>query len=256
MGRRIIRRELTDVLEHLIALVENENLEVIEVQRLVLGEVEDTAWGANDDVRSAWALQHLLLLLERLAAQEALRSHVRHEFGETSEFTLDLVGELAGVSEDEGAAGLGVLVEAMKRGEDENGSLAHAGYGLAKDIDAHDGLRDALLLHVTGVLKTAIHDGLLELRAQDHVFETRGVDAHVIGRRLGSTSSGGGSRSAVNGNGTHRLKVDVVLVVVGKVGVLLGFYHSMGNYVNSCEICRGICLNCLCNFRVNDCAVR
>ena len=116
LQRVLIGRELTDVLENFIALVEDEDLEVVQVERLVLGEVKNTTGGADDDVRGIRALKHLLLLLKRLSAQDALSLHVGHEFGETVEFALDLIGELAGVSEDKGSAWLGVLVEAVKHG--------------------------------------------------------------------------------------------------------------------------------------------
>ena len=38
-------------------------------------------------------------------------------------------------------------LEQVERGEDKDGRLAHAGLGLADDVHAQDGLRDALVLH-------------------------------------------------------------------------------------------------------------
>ena len=70
---------LTKVLEHLIALIENKHLQVVEVEGLVFGKVQDATRSANDDVRGLVALKQLLLLLERLTAQDAFRSHVGHE---------------------------------------------------------------------------------------------------------------------------------------------------------------------------------
>ena len=56
---------------------------------------------------------------------------------------------------------LGVLTEAVEDGEHEDGGLAHTGDGLAENIDTHNGLGYAFLLHVTRVLETAIDDRLL-----------------------------------------------------------------------------------------------
>ena len=157
-GRGREEGKLTDVVEDLVALVENEHLKVVQIECFVLGQMKDTAWGADNDVGRLWALQQLFLLLEGLAAQNALRSNVGDEFGETGEFALNLVGELSSVGKDEDTGRLGALTDAVKRGEDEDGSLAHTRDGLAKDVDAHDGLGDALLLHVTRMLETAIND--------------------------------------------------------------------------------------------------
>ena len=117
---------LTDVLENLVALVENEHLEVVKVESLVFGEMEDSAWRANDDVRAVGTLEELLLLLEGLTTEDALSLHIGQEFGKASKFSLDLESQLAGVSQNEGSAGLGVVLEAVKHREHEDGSLAHA----------------------------------------------------------------------------------------------------------------------------------
>mmetsp|Transcript_39396 Transcript_39396/g.51560 ORF Transcript_39396/g.51560 Transcript_39396/m.51560 type:complete len:390 (+) Transcript_39396:638-1807(+) len=220
-----------DILEHLIALVENEHLQVVQVQGLVLGQVQDTAWGAHDDVGSVGALQQLLLLLKGLATEDAFSLNVWHELGETREFALDLVGKLTGVREDKSGAGLRVLVQAVKHSQDEDGSLAHTRDGLAEYIDAHDGLGDTFLLHIAGMLKAAIDYRLLKLGSQHHILETRGVYTDVVSRGL--SGIGGACCCCVCGLGSHGLQDDVVLVVVGKVGVLLswlGFYHSMGKF--------------------------
>lgn len=49
---------------------------------------------------------------------------------------------------------------------------------MAKDIDTEDSFGNALLLNVTGMLKTAIHYRALKFGLQKHVFETRGVHAN------------------------------------------------------------------------------
>ncbi len=71
---------LTDVFEHLIALIEDEHLEVVKVERLVLSEMEDTAGGTNNNVRCLGSLEHLLVLLEGLTTENNLSADVSHEF--------------------------------------------------------------------------------------------------------------------------------------------------------------------------------
>ena len=229
-GRGREEGKLTDVVEDLVALVENEHLKVVQIECFVLGQMKDTAWGADNDVGRLWALQQLFLLLEGLAAQNALRSNVGDEFGETGEFALNLVGELSSVGKDEDTGRLGALTDAVKRGEDEDGSLAHTRDGLAKDVDAHDGLGDALLLHVTRMLETAINDRLLELGSKNHVLERRGVDTDHVCGSLGGSSCGCGSLSRVAGDGGFLVVEEVNFIVVGE----LCFYHSIANCLVNC----------------------
>ena len=56
---------------------------------------------------------------------------------------------------------LWVLTKAVESWEHKDSRLTHTGDSLAEYVDTHDGLRYALLLHVTRMLETAINDGLL-----------------------------------------------------------------------------------------------
>ena len=67
----------------------------------------------------------------------------------------------------------------MEAREDEDGSLPHARLGLAHDIHTEDRLRDALVLHLRGVLEAAVDHGAEELRLEQEITEARGVDAGV-----------------------------------------------------------------------------
>lgn len=226
-------RAHVDILENLIALVEDEHLEVVQFKGSILGEMEDTAWGADNDVRSVGALEHLLLLLERLTTQDALSSNVGDELGETSEFTLDLVGELTSVSKHDARVGLWVLSEDMEGREDKDGSLTHTRDSLAEHINTHNSLGDALLLDVTGMLESTIDDGLLKLGSQNHVLEGCGMDTDVISGGLGGASSGSSGSGTVGGL-LLVLDLKLDLFVVGEGFVL--FYHSIAKLVKSLEI--------------------
>ena len=70
-------------------------------------------------------------------------------------------------------------LELVQGREHEDGRLAHAGLGLADDVHAQDGLRDALVLHLGRVLEAAVDNGAQELRLEQEVAEAGRVDAGV-----------------------------------------------------------------------------
>ncbi len=63
----------------------------------------------------------------------------------------------------------------MEGCKDEYGGLAHTGSSLADDVTSVHSNRDALVLDRRGGFEAALLDGVQELRAQDKVFEVRGV---------------------------------------------------------------------------------
>ena len=60
---------LTELLEHFVALVEDEVLQVLEVELLAPHEGQDPAGSADDDVRAV-GLEHLLVFGDRQAAEK------------------------------------------------------------------------------------------------------------------------------------------------------------------------------------------
>jgi len=87
-----------------------------------------------------------------------------------------------------------LTLQLLKGGNNKNGSLAHTALGLAEDITAQNGLRNALLLHFRRMLKTALGDGTQKLGLQKEVTEDSGlgtsVGALVLGNILGSGGLG------------------------------------------------------------------
>ena len=70
-----------------------------------------------------------------------------HVLGEPLVLLADLEGELPGVAHHE-HGDLSVLrLDLLQGGQHEDGGLAHPGLGLAQDVHAEHGLRDALMLH-------------------------------------------------------------------------------------------------------------
>lgn len=91
-------------------------------------------------------LQNLLIFLDWYTAIEYLISKVWEVLGESFELLLDLEGQFSGVTHDEGGRWLGVIIQLLQDGEDEDGGLSETGYSLAEDITTIVGLRNALLL--------------------------------------------------------------------------------------------------------------
>lgn len=92
---------LTILIQHLVALIENEVLQVGEAKDLVTDEGIDTAGSSNDDVRvSVLVLQHSDVLLDRSSAVEDADLDVRQELCEAIVLVLDLVCQFTGVTHD------------------------------------------------------------------------------------------------------------------------------------------------------------
>ena len=100
--------------------------------------------------------------------------------GEPLVLFTDLEGQLPGVAHDQdGDLAVGGL-DLLESGQDEDGRLSHAGLGLAQDVHAQHGLRDALVLHLGRVLKAAVDDCAQQLRLEEEVTEAGRVDADGV----------------------------------------------------------------------------
>mmetsp|Transcript_105623 Transcript_105623/g.278915 ORF Transcript_105623/g.278915 Transcript_105623/m.278915 type:complete len:452 (-) Transcript_105623:37-1392(-) len=181
---RGLDEDLLDVLAHvqlvqaLVALVEHELRQFVEFQVLFAEEAEDAAGSADQDLR-AGLLEHLLVLANGDAAIDNATLHVREVLGEAVELVLDLVRELTRVADHHSPDDLFTRIDLLQARQDKDRRLAHARLGLAEHIGAEDGLRDALVLHLGGVLEAAVHDGTVQLRLEQEVLETSGVDVGV-----------------------------------------------------------------------------
>lgn len=138
---------LTNLVQHLVTLIEDEDLAVSEAEMLVSHKSVQTTWSSNDDVRvGVLALEELGVFLDRGSSVEDSGLHIWHILAEASIFVLNLIGELAGVAHDENGGFASNWFDLLKSGENEDGSLTKTGFGLAKDIGSQNGLRNANLL--------------------------------------------------------------------------------------------------------------
>jgi hypothetical protein len=157
LGRILRHEDFLDLLphggliEHLVALVQNEMLQVIQLQNWILwwGAAEglDSTWSTYYDMRGSFLVfQNLLILLDWYTAEKDLLSNVWEILRESVCLLLDLVGQLSRVTQNEGGCWLGVIIELLQDRQDEHSGLTETGYSLAEDITAVVGLGDALLL--------------------------------------------------------------------------------------------------------------
>ena len=130
-------RLLTGLVQHLVALVEDEALDIAEAELLVSDEGVQTTRSCDDDVRVSLLVgEELDVLLHGSTTVEDGGLDIGHVLCESGVFVLDLVGELTSVAHDQnsGNARLRLLVHLLESCENEDGSLSETGLGLAEDI--------------------------------------------------------------------------------------------------------------------------
>mmetsp|Transcript_9687 Transcript_9687/g.26196 ORF Transcript_9687/g.26196 Transcript_9687/m.26196 type:complete len:227 (-) Transcript_9687:109-789(-) len=181
---RRLDEDLLDVLAHvelvqaLVALVQDELRELVELQVLLARQAEHAARGANEDMR-AIVLQHLLILGYRHTAVHHACLHVLEVLGEPVELMLDLIGQLTRVAHHQDLHALLRWVNLLKARQHEDRCLAHAGLGLAQNVGAQDCLWDTLMLHLRGMLEAAVYNGTEQLGLQEEVTKARSVDGGI-----------------------------------------------------------------------------
>ena len=155
-GLALLGGELADLaqgvdeaeVEHLISLVEHEDLDAREVERLLVDQIEQAARGGDENVGAAVEL--VAILAHRGAADDALHLEARKRaiiLGAVG----DLHREFAGRGQHQHPARLERdllvgLAQAVNRREHESGGLAGAGLGDAEQVAALQDRRDRLFL--------------------------------------------------------------------------------------------------------------
>lgn len=138
---------LTNLVEHLVTLIENKGLDVAKRQLLVADQRVQAAGGTDNDVGvSLIAGQLLNVLLDGSTTVEHSGLDIREILGKASILVLDLVGQLTRVAHNENRGLSSDRLQLVEGGQDEDSGLTQTGLGLAKNIDIKDGSRDAHLL--------------------------------------------------------------------------------------------------------------
>ncbi len=175
--------------EHLVGLVEDDDLELVQPQRAAVHQVDRAAGGGDDDVDALGQAAQLRADGGAAVDGEHAGAHAPAVAGDGLG---DLQRELAGRGEDEaergGAAGAAraLLAQALQHRQREGGRLAGAGRGLTDQVTALDQRRDRLGLDRGGDGVAERGDGPLELGAQREVGEARAL----LGEGLGGLEQG------------------------------------------------------------------
>jgi len=97
------------LIEHLVALIENKVLDVLELQGTLLDESEDTARGTDQDVGAELLVaENVLVSLDGHTTVEHLRADLGKVLAEASVLVLDLEGKLTSVERTTTATSPGV----------------------------------------------------------------------------------------------------------------------------------------------------
>lgn len=139
----------TRLIQHLVALVENEMLQVSEAKMPVAHKRVDTTWRADNDVRvGVLVAEQLDVLLHWSSAVEDTDLDIGQELGEAVVLVPNLVRQFTGMAHDQdsGDARLWLVVHLLERSKNENSRLAETGLGLAKHIVSKNSLGDGNLL--------------------------------------------------------------------------------------------------------------
>jgi hypothetical protein len=92
----------TNLVEHLVTLVEHETLDVAEAQVLVANQSVQATGGGDDNVRvSLLVCKDVDVVLDGGTAVEDCSSDIRKVLAETCVLVLDLEGQLASVAHDQ-----------------------------------------------------------------------------------------------------------------------------------------------------------
>ncbi len=167
---------LTDFIQHFVAFVENEDLQVWQVEVTLLDKLEDSSWCTDNDVRLLETLEESDVITDGDTSIDNLSSDVWHLRLQSHKLLFDLICQLSVMAEHKCGAGLGILGQLMQNSQNEDCCLAHTWFCLAQNVNTNHSLWNALLLDLWGMFEPAINDGSLQLRLQKHVFEASWVD--------------------------------------------------------------------------------
>ncbi len=133
------------LLEHLVYLVDDEDLELRGIEGLVLHEHLDTARAAHNDVGLV-GFKALLLLRKGDTTVDALHGDALEVGLEALELLGDLVCKLPGVHNHESLEAI-IRIDALQGDSHEDSCLAHASLGLCDNVIACQAIGNRLLLN-------------------------------------------------------------------------------------------------------------
>jgi len=170
------------LVKHLVALIEDEVLQIGEAEVPVADESVDTAGGTDNNVGvRVLVAKKLDVRLNGCSAVEDTNPDIGQELGETVVLVPDLVGQLTSVAHDQngGDTRLGLLVHLLQGSEDEDGCLSETGLGLAENVVTEDGLRNGNLLDLGRMFEATVRNRSHKLVLQEKVTEAGRMNADI-----------------------------------------------------------------------------
>src|SRR3954453_2607414 len=165
--------------QHLVGLVEDEDLHLAQDQVALLGQVEQPARSADDDLDAA--LQRRDLRLERTTAVDGLHPDAALGAG-GGEVAGDLHAELTGEDDDQrlrdAVAALGRRDDPLQHRDAEAEGLAGAGARLADEVVARERQRERQLLDRERAGDAHVGEGRDDVGVHVEVAEERAVGCH------------------------------------------------------------------------------
>ena len=138
----------TDLIQHLVALVEDKNLYVAKTKLLVADQGIEAAGSGDDNVwMSIFVRKGLNVFLHWSPTVKDCGLDFGKVLAETGVFVLDLISELTSMTHDQYGALSSNGLNLLQRCEDEDSRLPEARFGLAEYVGTEDGLRNAHLLN-------------------------------------------------------------------------------------------------------------
>lgn len=139
--------ELTDLIKHLVTLVEDENLTAAETQELISDQCVQSTGSSNNDVWvGVLVLEDLGILGNRGTSVEDSSLDVWHILAESGIFVLDLISQLTGMAHNQHRGLASDWLNLLKSRKNEDSSLTETRFGLAEDIGSENRLWDTHLL--------------------------------------------------------------------------------------------------------------
>ncbi len=192
-------------LEHLVGLVEHEELQLRQVEGALVEVVHDPAGGADDHVHAAAERRQLHAVA--LAAVDGEHVHAAHAGRVALERLAHLEGELAGGREHEGLRGLLGHVEVGEDRQRERGRLAGAGLRDAEDVAAGEEGGDRGRLDRGGRLVAHVLECLEHLVGETEVAEGRAGGGVRVGGGCGVVSAHASTVGGRGHPGPHGMRI-------------------------------------------------
>jgi hypothetical protein len=130
-------------------------------------------------------LQDITILLNGDSTIKHSGLDFRKVLGKTLVLVSNLERKLTGMTENKNgnlvfAFWEGRRIKLVKSCKNKDSSLSHTRLGLTNNVHTKDGLRNAFVLDLGRMFKSAINNSTKTFGLQDKIFETRGMNTDVV----------------------------------------------------------------------------